>query len=99
MDSIRRKKETEQKGKELAIKYETGTMHQVLQAIYNIPGLHNKELAEMCEVTPARISQITNNALLDGLVTARSMGKAKSYYIRNLGEKVYKEIVGERLKL
>lgn len=99
MESIRRKKETEQKGKELAIKYETGTMHQVLQAIYNIPGLQNKELAEMCEVTPARISQITNNALLDGLITARSMGKEKSYYIRNLGEKVYKEIVGKRFKI
>ena len=51
--------------------------------------MQNKELAKLCNVTPARISQIAGEAVKEGLVSARTLGKEKRYYIRTMGEGVY----------
>lgn len=99
VESLKKKEDSNRKGNQVALKYEAGTMFQVLQSIYDVPGVQNKELAEICNVTTARISQITNSALMDGLITAQPMGKEKSYYIKKYGGNVYKKICEKKRRL
>lgn len=96
---IKKKKETSEKCHVLAKKYVSGTSFVFLNSIYNNPGVQNKKLAELCNVTPARISQITNEALQEGVISVRVFGKEKSYYMRTLGESVFGIIWEQKDKL
>lgn len=95
---IKEKKESSQKCHTLARKYRTGTTYSFLNSIYKTPGMQNKELAETCNVSTARISQIANEALQEGLISSRTFGKEKSYYIRTMGESVHDIAVRQNLK-
>lgn len=86
---IKEKKSKSQKSHELAVQYEKDAKYVFLSSIYNNPGLQNRKLADICEVTPARISQIASEAIKDGLISVQEFGKEKCYFIRTLGECVY----------
>ena len=83
---IKKKKTQSQTSHVLAAKYENDSALVFLKSIYNNPGLQNKKLAELCDVSPARISQIASNAIKDGLISTQIFGKEKCYYIRTMGE-------------
>lgn len=89
LSCIQQKKSVSQKCYTIASKYETGSAYTFLNSIYDNPGLHNKRLAQICNVSSARISQIASEALKDGLICAQSSGKEKIYYIRTMGETVH----------
>lgn len=86
---IQKKKKTSQRCHTLAEKYQVDSMFTFLSAVYKKPGIQNKDLAQICKVSTARISQISNDALGDGLISMQSLGREKSYFIRTSGEAVY----------
>lgn len=86
---IKKKKTASQKCHTLASKYGEASAYLFLNSVYKTPGVQNKELAKLCNVTPARISQIAGEAVKEGLVSTRTLGKEKRYYIRTMGEGVY----------
>ena len=96
---IKRKKSESQKSHELAVQYEKDAKYDFLSSIYNNPGLQNRKLADICDVTPARISQIASEALKDGLISVQEFGKEKCYFIRTLGECVYEIVHKQKDKL
>ena len=96
---IKDKKTKSQKKYVLATQYEKEAKYAFLSSIYNNPGLQNKKLAEICDVTTARISQIANDALNDGLISVQEFGKEKCYFIRTLGESVYEIVHKQKDKL
>lgn len=85
---IKKKKIASQKCHTLASKYGEASAYLFLNSVYKTPGVQNKELAKLCNVTPARISQIAGEAVKEGLVSTRTLGKEKRYYIRTMGEGV-----------
>lgn len=89
LSSIKEKKTVSQKCHTLAEKYKPKSSYIFLHSILNRPGIQNKKLAELCEVTAARISQIATDALGDGLISVQAFGKEKSYYIRTMGKSVH----------
>ncbi len=99
LSCIKKKKEASQKCYTTASKYEADAAFAFLNAINESPGLQNKKLAQLCSVTTARISQISNEALKDGLISAQTMGKEKSYYIRTMGERVLDIVKKNKEKL
>ena len=96
---IKKKKTLSQTSHVLAAKYENDSAFVFLRSIYNNPGLQNKKLAELCDVSTARISQIASHALKDGLISTQIFGKEKCYYIRTMGESVYDIIQRQKDKL
>lgn len=86
---IKRKKTASQKCHTLASKYGKDSAYLFLNSVYKTPGVQNKELAKLCNETPAKVSQIASEAVKEGLVSTRTLGKEKCYYIRTMGEGVY----------
>lgn len=86
---IRKKRKQKQECHALAHKYNLDSSYLFLQSIYDLPGLQNKKLAEICGVTPARISQIAVEASKEGLISTMVLGKEKYYFIKEMGEDVY----------
>ena len=87
---IKEKKIQSQKSYSVATKYEKDTKYIFLESVYNNPGIQNRKLACICDVSKARISQIVNEAVSDGLISVQEFGKEKCYFMRTLGENVYK---------
>ena len=85
---IRKKKETLKKCYALASKHEADAVFTFLNAINESPGLQNKKLALLCNISSEEISQISNEALKDELIFFRRFGKEKYYYLRKQGERV-----------
>ncbi|WP_405289576.1 hypothetical protein [Methanobrevibacter sp.] len=96
LSSIKEKKVTSQKCHTLAMKYDTDSEYIFLKSILDSPGIQNKKLAGLCDVTNARVSQIASKALKDGLISTQIFGKEKCYYIRTLGESVHDIIRNHR---
>lgn len=96
---IKKKKSKSQISHELAAQYGKDAKYLFLSSIYNNPGLQNRKLADMCNVTTARISQIASEALKDGLISVQEFGKEKCYFIRTLGENVYRIVHKQKDKL
>lgn len=82
--------------KALSQKYSDKTSYLFLNVLYTRPGVKNNILAQVCSVTPSRISQITRNAMEDGLITFQKSGREKYYYLKDRGKIVYKTISEEK---
>lgn len=83
----------------LATQYEKETRYTFLSSLYNNPGLQNKDLAQICGVTSARISQIANEALSDRVISVQEFGNEKCYFLRNMGECIYEYIHKQKERL
>lgn len=96
---IKEKRIKSQKKHALATKYQEGTKYVFLSSVCGTPGLKNRELAKLCDVSTARISQIANEALSDGLISVQEFGKEKCYFIRILGKCVYNIVYENNQKI
>lgn len=91
-----KKKKEQHDCRVLVQKYKDDTSCLFLNAILKKPGIKNSALAQICYVTPSRISQMTQTAIEDGLITAQKVGREKYYYLKTKGNDVYKAILEEK---
>lgn len=81
---------------QLVHKYRDDTSFLFLEAIHAKPGIKNITLSGVCGVTTARISQMTKTAEQEGLITSQRNGREKYYYMKSMGNAVYKTLKRER---
>ena len=97
MSRFLKKKKEQYEHQALIQKYKDDTYSLFLNAILKKPGIKNSALAKICCVTPARISQITQAAMADGLITSQKIGREKYFYLKSKGRDVCKAIqAGEK---
>lgn len=96
LSSFWKKKKEQQDCRLLVQKYKDDTSCLFLNAILKKPGIKNSALAQICYVTPSRISQMTQVAMEDGLITSQKVGREKYYYLKTKGNDVYKAILEEK---
>ena len=96
LKSFFQKKREQQNCHLLGKKYGEDTSFLFLNAIYTHPGIKNQTLAQLCSVSPARISQMASTAASDGLITSQRIGREKYYYLKTMGTNVYEAAKQER---
>lgn len=88
-----KKKKEQYECQALIQKYKDETSCLFLNAILKKPGIKNSALAQICCVTPSRITQMTQSAIEDGLITSQKFGREKYFYLQTKGNDVYKAIL------
>lgn len=69
--------------------------YDFLHAIAVSPGIKHKDLAEECGKSVSLLSQFAVGVKRDGLITCSRIGRETYYYLRPLGEQIYKELEHE----
>lgn len=80
--------------KKLVRKYEN--YRWFLRAIYNNPGINQKDLAKKGKKDTSQLSQLAVRLSEDGLFTCDRVGREKYYYLQERGEQVYDELKKEK---
>lgn len=96
LEMFRKKQHEQRECRVLVNKYKEDTYFDFLNAIYTKPGIKNSTLAQICDVTPSRISQMISSAKEEGLVVFQKVGREKYYFINNKGTIVYRMLQEER---
>lgn len=82
---IKKKKTASQECHILASKYGKESAYVFLNSVYKTPGVQNKELAKLCNVAPARVSQIASEAVKEGFGFNTHNGKREAVLYQSDG--------------